>query len=207
MLIGIGGDLGSGKTLTLTYIGLKYLLEEGKTIYSNYHLNFPHTRVYAIKQMNHMNDGVFLADELWTWLDCRTSQKAVNKGSSLLLAKSRKKGLDVIWTAQLLSSLDKRPRRMTQKFIYPQLLPSDAHPKLCRGQITDRHDKPMGSVMFRPNLIFPLYDTEEEVNPPAEFYEDIIKTATGKNYKVSEKEYYDIVNGVSDIQDIIMEND
>lgn len=203
MLIGIGGDLGAGKTLTLTYLGIRYLLEEGRTIYSNYHLNFPHKRLYAVRQMNNIRDGVFLADELWTWLDARKTQKAVNKGSSLLLAKSRKKNFDVLWTAQLLSSLDKRPRRMTQKFIYPELFPSADDPRYCKCYITDRHTKPMGSFIFRAASIYPFYDTNEEVDPPAEFYEEIIKDTTGDKYTLSEEEYFSITRGEKDLDDIM----
>lgn len=203
MLIGIGGDLGAGKTLTLTYLGLRYLIEEDRTIYSNYHLNFPHKRLYAIRQLNEIRDGVFLADELWTWLDSRTSQKAANKGSTLLLAKSRKKNLDVVWTAQLLGSLDKRPRRMTQKFIYTELLPNPDTPKWCRCYITDRHTRPMGTFMFKADKIFPLYDTNEEIDPPAEFYEDIIRERTKKNYKLSEQEYFSITSGDIDLEDLV----
>jgi hypothetical protein len=205
MLIGVGGDIGSGKTLTATYIGAKYALQ-GKTVYANYTLRgIPYVRVWAIRHMNQMHNGVFLADELWTWLDCRRSQQEMSKGSSILLAKSRKKGFDVVWTAQLTSSLDKRPRRMTQKFLFPEMLPSAENPRICRVQMVDRTMRPMGTFMYKAAGVFKLYDTEEEVMLPAEFYEDIIRRATKKRYLLSRSEYFAITEGRTEIEDMISE--
>lgn len=206
MLIGIAGDLGAGKTVTAVYIAIKYALE-GKKVYTNFDLSplIPHTRIWAIRHMEKMHDGVFIADELWTWLDCRYSTREQNKGSSLMLAKSRKRGFDVVWTAQLIGTLDLRPRRLTQKFLYPKMLPSPENPRKCYVQMTDRKSKPCGSFTFDPRKYFPMYDTNEEVALPAEFYEDTLRKMTRKQVKLDKEEYFDLVTGKREIEDLAIE--
>ena len=198
MLIGIAGDLGSGKTLTATYLACKFFLE-GKKIYTNYTLKgIPHKRIYSLRELNEIHSGAFIGDELWTWVDSRLSQKLVNKMTSLILAKSRKRDLTIVWTAQLVNTIEKRIRLMTERILFPETLPRNADvPKYVRVQIVDRKLMPIGSFVFPARVYFNFYDTREEVLPPIEMYEDII----GK--KLSKETYLKIVNGELDVEALI----
>jgi len=62
VLMAITGNLGSGKTLSLTYLAYRNLMK-GLTIYSNYHLMFPFNYVTSVKQLNSMKSGFFAGDE------------------------------------------------------------------------------------------------------------------------------------------------
>lgn len=55
-------SLGSGKTLSLTYLAYRNLVK-GLKIYSNYHLGFPFEYVSNVKQLNKMQEGFFAGDE------------------------------------------------------------------------------------------------------------------------------------------------
>jgi len=90
----IVGELGAGKTLTLSYLAWKNHFIKGRDIFSNYSLyGMPHTRIRSLADLEKMRDGFFAGDELWLWLDSRTSSKQMNKVTSDILLKSRKRGL------------------------------------------------------------------------------------------------------------------
>jgi hypothetical protein len=99
MIIFVRGEQGSGKTLFLSAIG-KLFYETGATIYSSYHVNFPHIPVIHPTQIHtHMQNGLFLGDELWSWLDCWKHGLADNFTATAMM-RVRKNQLSVIHTAQ-----------------------------------------------------------------------------------------------------------
>jgi hypothetical protein len=61
-LMAFCGELGSGKTLGLTYMAVRNYLH-GRKIYSNYKLNFPFTPVKTPDDIVNMHDGFLCADE------------------------------------------------------------------------------------------------------------------------------------------------
>jgi len=64
-------------------------IQKGRRIFSNYQLyGFPHTRVTDLSGFESMRNGFFAGDELWLWLDARTSSKQMNKVSSDILLKN-----------------------------------------------------------------------------------------------------------------------
>lgn len=132
VLMSVVGELGSqpsygmltesGKTLTLTYnqednlldgkLAWKNYMKKNRRVFSNYELfGIPHTRIKSLGDLENMRDGFVAADELWLWLDARTSSKQMNKVSSDLLLKSRKRGLTLAFTAQHQSQIDARIRK------------------------------------------------------------------------------------------------
>ncbi len=117
MLIGIQGGLGTGKTLLLT----KYLLNDafkGYTILSNYKLiNIPHKKLVVeelIKNPDDTSDDIQLKnctigiDELTVYADCRLSGSKRNVFFSYLVLQSRKRSVDLYYTTQDFSMIDKR---------------------------------------------------------------------------------------------------
>lgn len=159
MLIGIAGDLGSGKTLTLTLLALKSYLD-GETIYSNYKLyGIPYVPITDIEQIEEMQSGFFAADELWLWCDSRVSTSNKNKMISRILIQSRKKGLTIGYTAQGLHQIDKRVRLITDINLFPQILDSNLlKVRLFKGIA------PIGvPFYFNPILCYPFFNTTEIV--------------------------------------------
>lgn len=198
MLVGISGNLGSGKTLTMTYLATRYFIEN-KKLFSNYGLKIlPHERVYSIRDLNSIRSGVFLGDELWTWIDSRMSQKAVNKMTSLVLAKSRKRDLTIVWSAQLVGTIEKRIRLLTEKILFPECFPKNSDTiKFVKVHVCDRKLNPTGSFVFPAQPYFKFYDTNEEVMPPMEMYEDILKR------RLDREEYMNLATGKIDIDDLV----
>ena len=82
MLVAILGNLGKGKTLTLTYLAWNNFFIRRKKIYSNYDLyGIPYTKITTIGSLESLmpledenvlnkQEVVFLGDELWRWVSC-----------------------------------------------------------------------------------------------------------------------------------------
>lgn len=112
MLIGIEGELGGGKTLLM----VKYLLDEyrinHREIQTNLKLNnIPYKEIDILELLENdteLNNVVLGIDELTVFVDCRTSMSKSNRFFSYLVLQSRKRNVDVYFTTQNLSMIDKR---------------------------------------------------------------------------------------------------
>ncbi len=163
-LIQLLGDVGSGKTLFSTYLASL----ETRPVYANYKIDIPTYRLLVPEILVNLNESsLVILDEAYSWLESRTSGKHLNKFMSYILFQSRKRGIDMVLTDQLLGTIDVRFRQMTNYEIH------------CR-QIADvgfeyRMFKLSGWVKPRPvtlifpyqyaERIFPLYDSWELINP------------------------------------------
>lgn len=160
MLVGIVGKMGTGKTLTLTYLAMKERKKHRK-IYSNYKLNFPYKPIKNLNDFDKIRNGVFCADELWLWLDSRESGQAKNKFGSKILAKSRKRGIDVYYTTQHIMQIDARVRRVTDYLIFPQIKNG-----ILIMEMYEYYNNSMEflkKIQVQANKLFDYYDTSEEV--------------------------------------------
>lgn len=165
VLMAIIGSLGAGKTLALTYLGVRNALQ-GRRIYSNYHLGYEYTYIKTPDEIDSIKKGVFLGDELWAWLDSRTSQKKKNRFISKILLKSRKRGYQIIYTLQNFSQIDKRIRKITDFITKPQLYPNN---KKCVMPIYDlKTMQPVKTLKFIPSEYYDLFDTNEEIDDDIE---------------------------------------
>src|SRR3989304_7175833 len=97
VLVAIVGELGCGKTLALTYLAWHNYINKGRQLYSNYSLKMPYTAIETTEDINDMHSGVFCGDELWLWLDSRASHSKKNRFIAAILAKSRKRDLEIIY--------------------------------------------------------------------------------------------------------------
>ena len=163
----IVGELGSGKTLTLTYLAWKNHFRKGRQVFSNYGLNgIPHTRIRSLADLEKMRDGFFAGDELWLWLDSRTSSKQMNKVTSDILLKSRKRGLTYCFTAQNMKQVDTRVRKVIDFTVYPVMT---ANERIVKALVFHGSSPDTGNFMralrFRPKPVYKLYDSREEVKP------------------------------------------
>lgn len=101
------GLMNSGKTLYITYKGL-LAFASGKSIISNYDLNFPHYKVnqdflisMARNEDRILTNTCFLLDELWLWLmDSRGSMNKQSKLASYFFLQSSKDDTEIYITAQ-----------------------------------------------------------------------------------------------------------
>jgi len=166
MLIMLLGKNGSGKSFLLTYYATKFI----RNIYSNYKLklnNYIPLTITDILNMNRLNEGNIFLDEAYTWLEARTSGNALNLLTSYLIYQKRKRLLDIYLTAQMLSSLDKRARKLANIII------------ICETRVNfkkdDFHfiyqdkDKGLETTFMIPYEIakkyFKYYDTYEIIEP------------------------------------------
>lgn len=125
MIESIVGLMSSGKTLLMTYkLYLEWL--KGRTIITNYDVNFPHYKVNQDWLLNVVSDEnvvinnvAFGLDELWLWLmDSRNSMGKEQKIASYFFLQSSKDDSQIFITAQDNTQNDKRLRdnlhRITQ---------------------------------------------------------------------------------------------
>lgn len=75
--------------------------------------------------------GVVGLDEFWRICDSRLSRKTSNKVVGDILTKSRKRHLIYIFTAQVLDSVDKRIRKVTDFGCYPLMLGTNETTTKC----------------------------------------------------------------------------
>lgn len=172
MLMGIVGELGCGKTLSLTYFGLRnYFKYEGKrTLFANYHLHtlegkpIEYTYVGRPIQIDDIRNGIFLGDELWIWADSRLSMGKRNKFITAILAKSRHRDLDIIFTTQSFGQIDVRIRRICDFIAIPSF---NERTNKCTLKI---YTHPSGYLLkvlkFDARPFFEAYDTTEEIEIP-----------------------------------------
>lgn len=118
----ITGLMSSGKTLYMSSL-LYNDYTRGRTILSNYSLNFPHYKInidYLL--MMAQKENVVLSnvsiglDELWIYLDARRSSADINLLSSYFFLQSSKDDTHIYITSQKAEQLDLRIRDNCHKF-------------------------------------------------------------------------------------------
>lgn len=162
MIIGIYGDLGSGKTLFMTLLGY-ILYNKGYNIMANYHLNFPYQPI-NLQKIEELNKCAILIDELHIFIDSRRSMSKFNQKFSYFILQTRKRGIIFIYTSQFKRSVDLRIRDITDisiladknkkngKVYYTYYIHS-AKPRLIK--INEDEIK----------FVYDLYDTNQIIQP------------------------------------------
>jgi len=162
MLIAFAGNLGSGKTVSLTYFALLAHLG-GRKVYSNYRLyGMPYYPVHSIDQVASMHDGFAAMDEFWLWADSRVSSSKRNRAVARIIAASRHVGVSFGYTVQLMHMADRRIRQLTDLTVTPKFQSADSC-KLDFWHGTSRGGMP---VYYNPQAVYPFYDTTEVVDEP-----------------------------------------
>lgn len=115
MLIGITGDLGSGKTLAAVILGNFLRRMIGCELRTNM-LEMKNSRpVRTMAEMWNMENSIMVWDEMWITADSRLWKS--NVGMSDFIMLTRKKGLILIYTSQDIGQIDKRIRGITDYVI------------------------------------------------------------------------------------------
>lgn len=107
MLVGIFGNMGSGKTLLMTILSKYAEKKTGYPVYANYPLKNS-VLVTRFKELLEIENGILSMDELWVSMDSRQSDFNVNL--SRFIMWTRKKNILLYFTSQLPSQVDKRVR-------------------------------------------------------------------------------------------------
>jgi hypothetical protein len=189
VLIGIVGELGGGKTNTLTYLAWNNYYYKERLIFSNYNLYgivfHPVKTLDDLQRMIPMKTATaeellsrkeifFAGDELWRWIDSRTAlfddrkegRKINNKVVTDILGASRKQGVTIAYSTQTLAQVDKRIRDVTDFIFYPVLLGDN---DMCRVSVFRGPKASIGSMMpdirFFTEPIFAMFNTHEIVEP------------------------------------------
>lgn len=114
MLWSLVGNTGSGKTLAISILASSLKMP----LYANYKLNLPNYHPLSLIDVIdlEMNIHIFI-DEAYTWLESRSSGRAINKYFSYIIFQGRKTHTNVFLTAQLFGSVDVRFRDLSDVVI------------------------------------------------------------------------------------------
>lgn len=185
MLVGIEGGLGTGKTIQL----VRYLAKDshaGHDIYANFGLNKIKYNPIDIKELlefekeniNFTNATIGI-DEITVFVDCRTSSSRSNRIFSYFVLQSRKRNVNVYYTTQSCSMLDKRLVEHTHiiilcDFHYQEVVDeNDVIHKIPMDNwrhytILDfRNPRDIKRTAFSMDItkFYPYYDTDEIIQP------------------------------------------
>lgn len=112
VLWAVVGDLGSGKTLFT--VELAKIFHMHIPVLANFKLKFPNC--YVINPLDLLNlkfqKALMILDEAYSWLESRLSSSKINLYCDYIILQSRKRGLDIVVTAQLISTIDLRFRNL-----------------------------------------------------------------------------------------------
>lgn len=161
MLVGTRGRQGSGKTLTMSAIGLFLANAMKLKLYANYSL-FSSIYLPNLQALEYLDTGVVCLDEVWLWLDSRRSSKNID--ISPLILQARKKGLLIMWNAQNEGQVDLRLRENTDYMLFMERNRTDRRITLTTvdwqyGDIGRRLE------IRKPEVIYDLYDSFEVLKP------------------------------------------
>lgn len=180
MIAGILGKLGRGKTCLLTalaYFNYKFgslyvksllyprlfNLSNSHEIYANYHLKFPYKPVTCYDELDDMKSGSAFLDEFWVWADSRMSMTNKNKSVSMLALKSRKRDLDIYYSAQNWSRIDKRIRNITDILIMPDYDMRTGIISVDVCEPLEKYKEVIKSFKISAKPFFSMYDTTQEI--------------------------------------------
>ncbi len=157
------GELGRGKTLTMTYFLLRDKVLLNRKIYANYNLLFADRIIYYPKELFELQEGSLGLDEGWIWINARATHSTQNKIINHLLLSSRKINLDVYITAQSFKQIDVWIRRICDIVVLPTFVNSQK----C---YIDYYTPDMIFIKrekFKPEPIFKLYNTRQIIPQPS----------------------------------------
>ena len=167
VLFSIVGELGSGKTLALTYLAWHNWFHRNRRIFSNYNLyGFPFTKVNTVPDLDSIKEGFCAFDELWLSISSWSRSKQIEFITSILL-KSRKRHLTISFTTQTIAQINKRIREVTDFLAYALMSTDNSYTRLeifrgPRASIGTRINPP---IYFNNEPVYAMFNTYEEVKP------------------------------------------
>lgn len=168
VLFATTGELGAGKTLTLTFLAWHNWFNKRRRIFSNYNLyGFPFTKVNSIPSLEEMSNGFFAGDELWLWLNSWESRTKKSSIVSSILLKSRKRDVVICFTTQGIGQVVKRVRDIVDFVAYPIMSPDNRACKVIIMRGGSSRPSPINQppLYFNTESVYAMYDTREEILP------------------------------------------
>lgn len=159
-LIIISGYMGSGKTLFATDLALTSKVP----VLANYKIESKNVHPLDISQLLHLpyEKCKVIIDEAYAYLESRVSMSKLNLYMSYILFQSRKRGIDIILTAQLENSIDNRFLSLAEIKVYAQ----QTREGFSYYITNDRIIKKMKITFKNAQNIWNKYDTSEIILPP-----------------------------------------
>ncbi len=172
MLVGIFGNLGSGKTLLEVMLAWLYKYKKEAFVASNFRLVFADLVLSAEELLMQISDlgkghkikALFL-DELGRILTATDWYTDVNTILGKIFTESRKRGYDIIYTSQSALMVDRNVRRITDIVLLP-----DFNDRTKRVTVQTHESKGLfwlqgDDLNFDGSLYFDFYDTNEIITP------------------------------------------
>lgn len=170
--------MGSGKNVRATWYILKWFFGYyGDTpIYDECFANFRVTSPpgsdrkvqlltkEAFKSLEHKSNVLVVIDEAYLWLDSRRSTTKSNVDVSYVVLQSRKRGFDILYIAQVRSSVDLRLRELSEIWVYCEKRPDGFHYTVIWRGINAKLTSEFLSNKAAAK-VFPYFDTFEIVAP------------------------------------------
>jgi intein/homing endonuclease len=165
-------------TIYTNYNGQKYLIlpinriEKEEYTGPVYNLSVDTDNSFCFLNSAAHNCGL---DELWTFCDARMSRSAKNIFVANVLARSRKRCITYVSTAQVADSIESRIRKVLDFTFYPMMNREETVCKVLifrTGYVKPQHY--MKTMYFKTPLMYLCYDTNEEVHTEEESKEKLV---------------------------------
>lgn len=160
---GIGGNLGSGKTLLAMLLCLSDSLK-GLKIYSNMWLSFGELISPSALIDFELENCTVLLDEAETIMDSRVNKEA-SRYITYFGLQTRKRKVNVVYTSQLLDAIDKRFRFITNTFILADDRQEDSEEDFNYMIYRGNKCKPMYIKYIDTVKYHKMYDTSKIIYP------------------------------------------
>jgi ABC-type Na+ transport system ATPase subunit NatA len=186
-ILGIFGNLGSGKTLLASILAYAFK-QKGYKIYANYNLKIadyyidlsdPENFINVFKKINNKQKNLMVLDELYIFMDSRTSASIRNRIYDMIVLQSRKLNLNIIHTEQDPKAVDLRLRLITNYYLYTEF---DKDANTLYFTIFDNlYAQPIKKLKIENvDKFFNLYDTSQKIK---DNFDDLMEKLNKKNKK------------------------
>jgi len=171
MLIGIEGNIGTGKTLYLVRC-LKQDSDNGKNIYTNLdlkgikHKNFDIDEFLTGDNNKELFNATIGLDEITVMMDCRLGSSKQNLLMGYLVLQSRKRNIDIYYTTQSLELVDyKRLVKYTSYIVFCEKFPDDKLEDFRKYSFFDTYNQTFNQKYMDIRPFYKYYDTNQIIEP------------------------------------------
>lgn len=198
-MIGIVGDLGTGKSALMTLFNCMETWM-GRLIFANFHVKYvspwgnkSHYVPPSIllewfktgKVRFPLEGATVYMDEAYMYVESRSPNKQSNEFTYMIM-QSRKMGANVIFACQLTSSLDKRLKFLANFWILCNRVCLDAVHNDYHFEFMDNEGNTLNELYIKEDgmkqTIYGLYDTQEIVTAAGEAEEAMSREELGEAY-------------------------
>lgn len=179
VMVMVTGELGIGKTLTLTYLAWNNYYYKKRKVAANYTLyGIPFYPIKTVREffafippkttkeeILYGEEKAFFGDDFWKWIGTQTlglNTKKKNEIIKRILMASRKAFVTVFYSTQHSKLIKQEIREITDLVMKPMLSPDLKYCKVyIYGLVEGKYLYPMQPVYFRTEPIFAMYNTYE----------------------------------------------